>query len=127
METSWIANVDWKLGGPNGARNAQRCLAAQKISIPITPDIGVTRITYRVMPDGQIKDAKLADSSGNKVLDDAAINCAVLGRFDVSELTIPDGGIPGHSEFDWGRPLPVQIPPVVPSPSRIPSIPPDKI
>jgi hypothetical protein len=109
VETPWEANVMWKLGEPPSERVARNCLAGQKAPIPVPPTVGMTRLTFRVMADGSIKDIQLAGSSGNRALDDAGVGCAIKGHFDVTLLTVPTEGIPGHVEFDWA-----QVPPPPP-------------
>ena len=116
VETPWKANVVWKIGEPPSVRFARNCLATQKPPISVPTGTGTTRLTFRVMADGSIKDVQLSGSSGSKALDEAGIGCAAKGHFDVTLLTMPAEGIAGHVEFDWAG---VPPPPEITPPQRI--------
>jgi TonB family protein len=114
-ETPWQANVIWKIPENPEIRRAAQCLRYRGDLSPIPPGVGMTSVTFRVMPDGAMKDAAIARSSGNKSLDDVAVRCITAGHFDTSLITLPSDGVPGHADLDWAHvvmpPQPVTSPP----------------
>lgn len=101
VETLWEANVDWKLGVPPGVRIARQCLRYREDASPIPPNIGPTSITFRIMPDGTIKDVNVVRPSGDASLDNAAVLCASSNRYDTSIMALPPEGVPGHADVEW--------------------------
>jgi TonB family protein len=116
-EAAWQAKVNWIVPPPatqfhvNIPRQTTvaediASLCAQKrpgaVALPAPDQPGITSVSYRVMPNGQITDVKVARSSGETVLDDVLVQCVTdAGHFDVSIFTFPPEGINGHIDVDW--------------------------
>jgi hypothetical protein len=103
LEVSWEANVIWKLGETPAVRRAESCLAILKGAFAIPPGIGATELAFRIMPDGTMKDAVVTHSSGDQSIDDLAKLCITTSRYDVSIITLPSDGVPGHADWDWAH------------------------
>lgn len=105
IELPWEAAIDWRMEDSPGIRLANECLVSRKMSA-ITPHAaGATQIGFHVIASGRALYANVISSSGDKVLDAAAVTCTENGFFDVSFLTVPPGGLPAHLEFDWPKVL----------------------
>jgi TonB family protein len=110
IDVPWQANVSWKLHGSPAEDRAQRCMRYAKGPVTIPPNAGMTSLTFRVMPDGTMKDAAISHSSGDSALDDVAIQCAAATHFDTSIITLPPEGVPGHADLDWSHVSPPPAP-----------------
>jgi TonB family protein len=121
-DVMWQAGVYWKPGYPPDVSRAEWCLAFRKGERAIPKGVANTSVTFRVMPDGTMKDTSIARSSGDRSLDEAAIRCMNSGYFDTSILTLPTEGIAGHADLDWAQaaPLPPPLPPLPPLSSTPP-------
>lgn len=114
IEVPWVANVVWKMGLPPAASHAMQCLRYREDTSPIPPNIGITSIAFQVRQDGTVGDVKVTHSSGDSSFDDAAVRCALATHYDVSVLTLPDGGLPGHADLDWSA---IPPPPTIAKPA----------
>jgi len=119
LETPWRANVVWKMPEPTREeRWATECLAFRKDTSPIPPGVNATVLTFRVMPDGQVKEVAISHSSGDKSLDEAGVSCTAASHYEISTVTIPPEGLPGHISLDWADVAPPPPPPTVSPPSK---------
>jgi TonB family protein len=107
VEFSWQANVQWRLHDGTRAEMIARACEKFLSSHPDLPQTQprVTGVTFRVMPDGSTSDVKIAQSSGDNILDDAAARCTAASRFPTAMLDWPQGGVAGHETLDWGSVL----------------------
>jgi TonB family protein len=103
VEVAWQANVVWKIGEPPEVRRAEYCLRYRKDQAPLRPDVAATTVTFRITPDGILRDLVIAHSSGDQSLDDAALLCVAASHYDISVVTPPPGGLRGHLELDWAH------------------------
>ena len=110
VEKPWQANVVWKIPVSMDVRRAEQCLRYRSDPSPIPPGVGATSVTFRIMPNGSMKDAAVSRSSGDKSLDTAAILCVDESHFDVSIITLPPEGVPGHATLDWAHATPSPMP-----------------
>lgn len=104
-EEPWQVNIAWKIPDTLSVGSAAECLRYRIVALPIQPNIGVTTVKYRVMPDGTIKQAVITHSSGDLFLDFAAARCILDFRFDTSVVTVPPDGTPGQTDMDWPHEL----------------------
>lgn len=118
-EVPWQAKVQWispsgtvqflaVVPGPTTIADDIASLCAHKrpdtIALPAEGQPGITSVTYRVMPTGQITDVGVGRSSGDAALDHVLVQCVIDARhFDVSIFTFPPEGITGHIDVDWRR------------------------
>jgi TonB family protein len=116
VEVKWQANVVWKMGEPPEVRRAEQCFRYRKDQSPVRPGVAATTVTFRITPDGVLRDAVIAHSSGDQSLDDAAILCVAASHFDTSIVTPPPGGLRGHLDLDWAHMPP--MPPVALAPPK---------
>ncbi len=80
---------DARLRGRHASLRALSCRDDRQLLAGIG---GVTRISFRIMPDGTTKDAQVMRSSGNGELDQAAQRCIGERRFNTMRAVIPDAG-----------------------------------
>jgi len=118
VDAPWKTMVQWKMHGGVDYRLMAHCARFHELTGKMFSGIsGVTVLTYRVMPNGMLDDIAVAQSSGDKGLDDATQNCLREMRYNAQELDIPTTGIPGHAVMDWqseyrrGVPLAPPFPP----------------
>jgi TonB family protein len=104
VDTPWKANVVWKFALPPAVQTALSCLYHREQLVP-PPNLGQTVVNFRVMQDGSVTDAKVAQSSGDRFFDAMGMGCAQARHFDMSALTLPGDGLPGHLEMDWAGAL----------------------
>jgi len=118
-EVPWQANVQWMnspsttqyhvvIPSPKTVAEDIASLCANKrpdtIALPAEGQPGITSVTYRVMPTGQITNVGVGRSSGDAALDHILVQCVIdAGHFDVSIFTFPPEGIMGHIDVDWRR------------------------
>jgi TonB family protein len=110
VEKPWKVNIAWKIPDTLTVGNAADCLKYRIVPLPIQPNVGITTVKFRVMPDGTIKQAVISRSSGDLFLDFAAARCILDVHFDTSSITVPPDGMPGQTDMDWPHEL--GLPPV---------------
>jgi TonB family protein len=104
VEVPWQAAVQWKLHG--SIADMHPCAKYHAVTKELLAGIGgVTKISFRIMPDGAVKDAEIAQSSGNGDLDQAALRCIAARRFNTVRAVLPDAGIPKNLKVDWRNDL----------------------
>jgi len=130
VDAPWQAAVQWKMHGGFDYRLMAHCARFHELTAQMFFRIsGVSVLTYRVMPNGMLSDIAVAQSSGDKSLDDAALTCLQEMHYDTDELDIPAAGIPGHALIDWrseylrGVPLVPPFPPGLTPPILLPGRP----
>jgi len=115
-EVPWQAKVQWinqsgttqfhiVVPRPTTVADDTASLCAHKrpdtIALPAEGQPGITSVTYRVMPNGQITGIGVGRSSGDAALDHVLVQCVIdAGHFDVSIFTFPPEGIAGHIDVD---------------------------
>jgi len=118
-EVQWQANLQWMeppattqfhivIPKPTTIADDIASLCAHKrpdaVALPAQGQPGITSVTYRVMPNGQITGVSVGRSSGDAALDHILVQCVIdAGHFDVSIFTFPPEGIMGHIDVDWRR------------------------
>jgi TonB family protein len=134
VDAPWKANVQWKMHGGTDYRMMAHCARFHALTAQMLSGIsGVTALTYRVMPNGTLGDIAVAQSSGDKSLDDAALSCLHDMHYNTENLDIAAEGIPGHALMDWrseylrGVPLTPPYPPDLTPPVPLAGKPCDKM
>lgn len=95
-ELQWHASVAWRMDGHTS------CPGFAAVTAQMLNGIGgVTRLAFKIRPDGTVKDAQVTLSSGNATLDDAALACIQARRYDLSNVSVPPGGFPQDTSVDW--------------------------
>lgn len=104
VEVPWQAMVQWKLHGSEA--DMHPCAKYHAVTPQLLAGIGgVTKISFRIMPDGTTKDAQILNSSGNDELDQAAQRCIGEHRFNTMRAVLPDAGVPKSVQIDWRNDL----------------------
>ena len=104
VEVSWGAAVQWKLHA--SLADMHPCAKYHMVTKELLAGIdGVTKISFRIMPDGTVKEAEIAHSSGNGELDRAAQRCIAERRFNTARAVLPDAGISKNVMIDWHNDL----------------------
>lgn len=107
VEVPWNAHVEWMMHGPT----ASPCGSYAKVTPEMLDGIsGVTKVSLRIQQDGSISDTVIVRSSGNDMLDQAALLCIGRRRFDVSRAKLPTSGIVKNVSVNWHADLPSQVP-----------------
>jgi TonB family protein len=104
VEVPWQAAVKWEMH----ASAAEMHPCAKYLTVTkelLAGNGGVSKISFRIMPDGTVKDAQLASSSGNDALDRAALRCIAERRFNTQRAVLPDAGIAKNVMIDWRNDL----------------------
>jgi len=110
IEVSWKANVVWKIAPLPEVQTALACVSHRPGQSP-PPNLGHTAVSFRVMQDGSVTDVKVTQASGNHAWDNIGVACAQAHHFDMSAVTLPTDGLPGHLEMDWTGALATLAPP----------------
>jgi TonB family protein len=103
VEISWNAQVNWMMHGPAMSPCGRYAKVTPELLAGIT---GVTKVSLRIQQDGSVSDTGLMRSSGNDVLDQAALLCISRMRFDVSRARLPTSGIAKSLSVNWRADLP---------------------
>ena len=104
VEVPWRAAVEWKLHATEA--DMHPCARYHAVTPQLLAGIdGVTKISFRIMPDGTAKDAEVLRSSGNSELDRAAQRCIGERHFNTMRAVLPDAGIPKSVQIDWRKDL----------------------
>jgi TonB family protein len=104
VEMPWRAEVHWKLH--RSYADMHPCANYLAVTPQLLAGIGgVTRISFRIMPDGTAKDPEVVRSSGNGELDKAAQRCIGGRHFNTMRAVIPDAGVPKEVQIDWRNDL----------------------
>ena len=92
----WQASVAWRMDGHT------TCPGFATVTAKMLEGIrGVTRVAFKIRPDGTVKDAEVTLSSGNADLDKAALACIEARHYDLSKVSVPPGGFPQDTSIDW--------------------------
>ncbi len=110
IEMPWKAKVVWKIAPLPEVQTALSCVS-RRAGQSAPPNLGHTAVSFRVMQDGSVADVKVTQSSGNRAWDDIGVACAQARHFDMSVVTLPNDGLPGHLEMDWVGALAALAPP----------------
>lgn len=117
VETPWTAAVQWKLNDVREYQLVAVCDRYHPLSAKMLSGIGgVTGLTLRVMPDGAVRQATVARSSGDPGLDDAAVRCLDDQRYDPVAMNLPADGLPMQAQIDWRAELSASVPLAPPFP-----------
>ncbi len=102
VEVPWRAMVEWKLHGSEADRHP--CTRYHAVTPQLLAGIGgLTKISFRIMPDGTTKDAEIVHSSGNGDLDQAAQRCISEKHFNTMRAVIPEAGVQKDVLVDWRK------------------------
>lgn len=104
VETPWQATVQWSLHDDAAAyRLTPLCTRYHPLTEQMLPKIGsVTMLILRLMPDGNVTQAKILGSSGDAGLDDAALRCVNAQHIDLAGLAAPPpDGLLLPVSIDW--------------------------
>jgi TonB family protein len=104
VEVPWQVMVQWKMHGSEA--DLHQCARYHAVTPQLLAGIGgLTKISFRIMPDGTTKDAEIVRSSGNGDLDRAAQRCIGEKRFNTTRAVMPDAGIQKDVLIDWRNDL----------------------
>jgi len=104
VEVPWRAMVEWKMHGSEADRHP--CARYHAVTPQLLAGIGgLTKISFRIMPDGTTKEAEIVRSSGNGDLDQAAQRCISEKHFNTMRAVIPDAGVQKDVLVDWRNDL----------------------
>jgi TonB family protein len=100
VEVPWSAMVVWKLRETDA--DLHPCARYHAVTPELLNGIGgVTKVSFRIMPDGSVKQPEIVASSGNAELDQAALRCIADRRYNTQRAVISDAGVPKDARIDW--------------------------
>jgi TonB family protein len=100
VEVPWRAMVEWKLHATDA--EMRPCARYHAVTPELLNGIGgVTKVSFRIMPDGSVKQPEIVDSSGNAELDQAALRCIADRHYNTQRAVISDTGVPKDARVDW--------------------------
>jgi TonB family protein len=107
VEMPWHADIRWKVGEPEtatapAAACSQFLAAAYKMPANIS---GRSFVVFLLAADGSATPKKLIESSGDDVLDQAAMRCVAARRFQIWHRIAPPDEFPEYTVVDWNREL----------------------
>jgi TonB family protein len=101
VEAQWQASVDWHLGR-NAAPPLPNC--AKFVPADVTSVSGVTTVSFGINDDGSARKPRIAESSGNDALDQAALSCVAAMKLNLTTRA-PPSDFRMTSEIDWAKEL----------------------
>jgi protein TonB len=107
VDYKWEASVEWSTHPGDLPPPTPPCARYADVTADMLVGIaGVTRVSFRIMPDGSTADLEVLRGSGNSKLDDAALKCMGDRHFDVARAKIPPTGFAQTVVVDWHADVP---------------------
>ncbi len=104
IEVPWRAQVEWKMHG--SVADMHPCARYHAVTASMLSGIdGITKVSFRIMPDGSVKNAEIVRSSGNSDLDQAALKCVGARHYNTARAVLPDNGAQKDALVDWRNDL----------------------
>jgi TonB family protein len=102
VETPWQASVAWKMGRADILPPPRDC--AKFIPAGVTAASGVTKVSFGLNDDGSTRMQRVAESSGNDALDQAALGCITAMKLHLTTKA-PPSFFRITSDIDWAKEL----------------------
>ena len=101
VEAQWQAAVDWHFGR-NAALPLPHC--AKFVPAGVSAVSGVTTVSFGINDDGSARRPRIAESSGNDALDQAALSCVAAMKLNLTTKA-PPSDFRVTREIDWAKEL----------------------